>query len=568
MYCLETDDHKKLIRCTIDPTSYTDRGTFFNDYAAISLLSKYDNLDLGVDRAAVALESFLKSEETCRLTNIRLSAFNRTLFTFKDRLPSYIDMARGKIERLLGRFDWDQALHYMHFSSGASTDVPRRKGNSWYKYGLRGPSTTGNNAVLANCLIRQFPQWETIALDFSKSSLGLEIVRGDRITTVPKSAKTDRVIAIQPTMNLIVQKGIGGLLRSRLKRVGIDLNSQERNQLLARAGSVDGSLATIDLKAASDTIAYGLVELLLPEDWFRAMQICRCDQALWTDGSWIRYQKFSSMGNGFTFELESMIFWALAESVTQLLGGSARDVSVYGDDIIVPSEAASEVTRCLSYVGFETNTEKTFSRGPFRESCGKHYFRGSDVTPIYIRKDVDTLERKLWLANSIRGLAHRKMGIDYGCCGELLPAWESVRRSLPKKYQRPSIPVGYGDGGLVGTFDEVCPRPAKNVSQFRGWEGYAFKHRIRVFDKKHVGGDAALIKTLREGCRSYHFLDFLRSLRSVHGESRLVNRVEPGGVELCEIPLQSFSYRVITSVARQWEDYGPWVGEESLNHKQ
>jgi len=567
MHCLEEDDHKKLIRCTIDPTSYTDRGTFFNDYASISLLSKYDNLDLGVDREAVALESFLKSEETCRQTNIRLSAFNRTLFTFSDRLPSYINMARGKIERLLGPFDWDNALHHMHFSSGASTDVPRRKGNSWYKYGLRGPSTTGNNAVLAHCLIRQFPQWETIAFDFSKSSLGLNIVQGDRVTTVPKSAKTDRVIAIQPTMNLIVQKGIGGMIRTRLKRVGIDLNSQERNQALAKRGSLDGTLATIDLKAASDTIASSLIDLLVPDDWRSAMNICRCDQTLWTDGTLKRYQKFSTMGNGFTFELESLIFWALSESVATINGGKARDVSVYGDDIIVPTDCASEVIRCLSYVGFETNTEKTFLFGPFRESCGKHFFRGSDVTPIYIRKDVGTLERKLWLANSIRALAYRKVGAEYGCCDELLMAWDSVRSSLPKKYQRPSIPVGYGDGGLVGTFDEVCPPLAGNIRSFQGWEGYVFRNRVRVFDKKQVGGDAALIKTLREGCKSYHFSEFLRSLRDVNAERRLVSRVEPGGVELCEIPLQSFSYRVINSVARQWEDYGPWVGSCDLNQK-
>ncbi len=552
---LERGDHKGLIALTVNPALHDDWDEFFSAYQAVSLLSKYPYLDLGVDRAAVAMSSFWQSEELCRATNISLQRFNSTVFTFDSLLPSVVTMARGKIERLLSSFNWDEALHFMHFTGGASTDVPRRKGDSYYKYGAKAPSTTGTNAVLAELIIKQFPQWATIALDYEVSSCGLNIVHGNRLTTVPKSAKTDRVIAIEPTMNMFVQKAIGTMIRRRLRSVGIDLNDQSRNQALAWRGSLDGSLATIDLRSASDTVSCGIVDLLLPEGWVTPMKIARSPCTL-IDGSLHYYQKFSSMGNGFTFELESMIFWAISESVTELCGGVARDVSVYGDDIIVPSVAARRLIEVLSYFGFQTNTEKTFIDGPFRESCGKHYFRGRDVTPFYLREKVETLERKLWAANSIAALAHRRMGFGYGRDGRLFPAYQFVVSGLPEKYQRPKLPLNCGDGGLTGDFDEVCPPRAPY-----GHEGWLVRHRVPIRDLKQIGGPAALVKVLREGCDgSYRTMVDLDRFFHAKLLRKQVGLALLGGVDLCKIPMQKVTYRVVNSVVRQWEGHGPWVG--------
>lgn len=142
---------------------------------------------------------------------------------------------------------------------------------------------------------------------------------GNKVTTVPKNSKTDRVIAIEPLMNMYVQKGIGGAIRHSLRSVGINLNDQTSNQRLAREGSLQGKLATVDLSSASDSVSLLLVEELLPPDWVAAIKLCRSPCGVLPDGSVINYQKVSSMGNGFTFELESLIFWAACSSVCQYL---------------------------------------------------------------------------------------------------------------------------------------------------------------------------------------------------------------------------------------------------------
>ena len=200
---------------------------------------------------------------------------------------------------------------------------------------------TGECAALGEALFSVYPQWrKAIVPEFPEGSPEYDIVPGNSITTVPKSSKTDRVIAIEPLLNMFVQKGIGGMIRRRLKRVGIDLDSQKRNQELAKLGSLSKTLATIDLSSASDTISLGLVEWLVPADWVLAMKICRSPIGTLPSGERIRYQKISSRGNGFTFELESMIFYALTRAVAESMDESVRDIAVFGDDIIAPTRVS------------------------------------------------------------------------------------------------------------------------------------------------------------------------------------------------------------------------------------
>jgi hypothetical protein len=110
---------------------------------------------------------------------------------------------------------------------------------------------------------------------------------------------------------------------------------------------------------------------------------------------------FSSMGNGFTFELESLIFWALSKA-TAYFTGTSGVISVYGDDIICPTGMAQDLIWILSVFGFQTNRDKSFTEGPFRESCGGHYHSGFDVTPFYLRKPIESLLDIIHMANSLR----------------------------------------------------------------------------------------------------------------------------------------------------------------------
>lgn len=101
-------------------------------------------------------------------------------------------------------------------------------------------------------------------------------------------------------MNMYLQKGVGTFIRNRLRSVGIDLNDQTRNQELARIGSIDGSLATLDLSSASDSVSDRLVWTLLPPKLYSYLDMIRSHYTLLDNGSLHRWNLFSTMGNGFT----------------------------------------------------------------------------------------------------------------------------------------------------------------------------------------------------------------------------------------------------------------------------
>lgn len=222
-------------------------------------------------------------------------------------------------------------------------------------------------------------------------------------TYVPKNAKTDRSIEIQPGGNLLLQLGIGSMIRERLRSAGLNLNSQEKNQKLARRGSFDGSLATLDLKAASDTVCYRLVERLLPPRWFHALAITRVDALTLADSDEVvQLEKFSSMGNGYTFELESLIFFALSTAAMRIFAnGRLTRVSVFGDDLIVPTWSVPTIMGIFELCGFQFNTDKSFWQGGFRESCGTDYFFGKAVEPFYIKKEGSDVQTQIRIANRI-----------------------------------------------------------------------------------------------------------------------------------------------------------------------
>lgn len=444
---------QQIVDADISADSYDDFSAFAEDYCCQSLLRKYPLFPLGIDTEKVALEKFLESEASCfqvNLTKVRPYVVSSTETT----VESYIMCARSKIRRLLGDFDWNEAADRFGFSGGASTRLKRKSGAPFYKFQGK-PDVTRNCALLAVCAIQSVPLWK----DHMVSSFGespfdwVNIVEGSKVTTVAKTAKTDRCIAIEPDMNMYVQKGIGSVIRSRLKQVGINLNDQTLNQKLAKIGSSTGSLVTIDLASASDSIALELVRLLLPSDWFEALCLCRSEVGILPGGIKHTFEKISSMGNGYTFELESLIFWALSQSVLDLNEVSDRRLGVYGDDIVIHNSAAGDLIDLLAYCGFKTNVDKTFLSGPFRESCGKHYFLGRDVTPFYVKAPLDTLQRTFWFCNSLRLWTSQLRNPE-----KYQKIYSYAVKTIPSKH-RYYVPMSFGsESGLWVSLDEVAPR--------------------------------------------------------------------------------------------------------------
>lgn len=256
-----------------------------------------------------------------------------------------------------------------------------------------------------------------------------------RVILVPKTQKTPRVIAIEPTCMQYLQQGLMRTLVTKLEshpsmRVGksasrrastfVGFSDQEANRLLARQGSIDGTLATLDLSEASDRVSNTLVrEMLRPwPSLLEAVQATRSLSAELPDGTKVRLSKFASMGSALCFPMEAMVFTtivflgiqdALKTRLTpsKLLGFEGK-VRVFGDDIIVPSDCAIAVMEKLEAFGLKVNTNKSFWSGNFRESCGGDYYKGEWVTPLrlgtmppYKRQDVAELLNWVEFSNSL-----------------------------------------------------------------------------------------------------------------------------------------------------------------------
>lgn len=219
---------------------------------------------------------------------------------------------------------------------------------------------------------------------------GSKRVEGSTISSVPKDDQKRRTICTEPTLNMFFQLGLKEIIEAVLRDVhNLDVTKQpEINKLLARQGSIDGSFATIDLSDASDSISLELVKALLPNDLYNLVMKMRSSKAK-VKGQYVDLPMVSTMGNGFTFALMTLIFSCLVRSVYNMHGihpKCGRNYTVFGDDIIVVSDMYPHVISALEDLGFIPNVNKSFAEGPFRESCGGDYHLGFDVRGVYLKE--------------------------------------------------------------------------------------------------------------------------------------------------------------------------------------
>lgn len=454
--------HRELADMSIKPKDYDDASRFQLDYLCVSLLSKYKGLCTGYDLESEALQKFSTSEVHCRESNRRIR--NGRYSGSEAGLGSILFTAQRKIASLLGPFSWFKVSESYGWGPGATSSIPRRRAFVDTKLCQLPISVTSKALPIFLSELTNDLHWSSCLLGVSPSDiLGrfewlpscFSVTEACIIDTVPKNSKTHRVIAKEPTANGFLQKGFGAYFRSRLSRVGIDLNDQALNQNAAKAAFSE-CLATIDLKAASDSVCQELVYALLPIDWAMALDDIRSKRALLPDGSEIALEKFSSMGNGFTFELESLIFWALSSAVFDTEFDREK-VWVYGDDIICHQRGATRLIEVLNYVGFEVNTSKSYVSGAFYESCGKHFFEGYEVTPIYQKEIPNNFSEVIRFGNRLMRYALATAR------GRLNPAinaaWHRVWR-YGSSYHHFQLPLGVeGDDGWLLPAEAFASRP-------------------------------------------------------------------------------------------------------------
>jgi len=419
----------------------------------IALYSKRQDIDLSIDRESVAYEKFCASERLCEETNLIFRLWSAGKFQFPPRVESILHAAQRKIARVLGDVPSFSDLR-MRFGPGATTQVTKRTASARSKLGQTFCCSEDLVPILSD-LLEEVPSW---VFGFESDDLQTAIVSVElhhgKLSFVPKNARTDRSIVVEPALNSLLQLGIGDYMADRLRIFGLDISDQTRNQQLARLGSIDGSLATLDLSSASDCIARELVAHLLPVEWFTLLDRARTSCISYR-GSTMKLHKFSSMGNGFTFPLETLIFWALAVSAAQTQSDTG-EVSVYGDDIIVPVGCVPALIQALNATGFLVNTEKSFWSGPFRESCGKDYHSGIDVRPVFLK-------------DGLSGPSIFTMRNYFVRVGDLESS--SILEAIIPPHLKLWGPDGYGDGHLITDDPTLWQR---RIRAGDGWEGFVF----------------------------------------------------------------------------------------------
>jgi hypothetical protein len=341
-------EHAQLASMSIDPGSYLESDTelFRRDYAATCFLKKFKGLQTGVDTKAVALSGLEASERSCSATNhlFRLRSSGR--YQFRSDVELVLSRAREKIAKVTEGWSVAGMLDRCRFGPGATFSLSGAEASVRRKTSAL--DVTASAAPFAKVLFEEDPLRAEQVLGLRPDGpfcyVGpLTRVRGNRVTVVPKNAKTDRVIAIEPSLNMELQLGAGAFLRERLKEFcKLDLTDQSQNQKLAAVAHIRG-LATVDLSSASDSISSELVWDLLPYDLADYLDRLR-SRTYQIDDKWHASARWSSMGNGYTFELETLIFWALSSSISVWS-------RVYGDDIIVPSQTFHSCERSFMLSG-------------------------------------------------------------------------------------------------------------------------------------------------------------------------------------------------------------------------
>jgi hypothetical protein len=557
---------EQLVRKSVSPSDYCTALRYADDSQAVSFLKKVPLVIPGVDPEAAAKEKFLAAEAACKEANARIRNFVAApLSGVSGAISRVISTTIAKIHGVLGdKPDPREWLYACRFGPGTFNHTDAKGLTSLYDKLQVRPSVTPDMTAVAALLVTSQPQWARSVTDCEIEGFwpiicesDFALTPGNKVAFVPKTTVTHRSIAIEPLMNIYAQLGLGSVMRRKLKRVGIDLDDQTPNQRAAKVGSITDSLATIDLSSASDTVAKELVRLLLPQGWFDVLDLTRSKIGFY-EGKWLRYEKFSSMGNGYTFELETLIFWGLMTAVCTELDIDTS-VLVYGDDIVVPVAAYSLAEEVLTWCGFTLNKQKSFWQGPFRESCGKDYFNGVEVRPFFQKEVPNEVETLFRLANGIRQVASRRNNRD-GCDRRLFAPWQRVVRALPRPIaQNCRVPAHAGDSdGLKSNWDE-SQSSSLIISNKDGWEG--------------VSG-VRYQSTPIEGAQPFNLLGVVATqlYRLSDGgkfESQLLGLPREGWVQwLAEVrdsvsasPRQErgCTYRLrVGAFYGPWTDFGPW----------
>jgi len=368
-----------------------------------SIFKKYEDPNPEAD--AKAISKFLAVNKTAGTWNIAT-----------DRLSSWDEELLGTLKRYLDNFFHPAgdllvpSLESLFFSGdlGPGANLLSRGGDFYTKMFSSQLTVTKSELYSSyRRTIANLPSWFGAENQRQERMGDPVVVEGNRTSCVPKNVDISRTISTEPTLNMWYQLGLGNIIRERLFQFfGIDLsNVADINREMARLGSLEkqgvslvneqisNDFCTIDLESASDSMNLGMLKFILPEWVYDLLMLLRSPSTRMPDGSRVELNMVSTMGNGFTFPLQTALFSCIVAAVYEQAGIPRKRVnhpepnfSVFGDDIIIVRKVYNRVLRVLEMLGFTVNADKSFSEGPFRESCGSDFYKGHFVRPVYIRR--------------------------------------------------------------------------------------------------------------------------------------------------------------------------------------
>jgi len=343
--------------------------------------------------------------------------------------------------------------------------------------------------------------------DFEKVSfVPPEAENPSRIISVPKTLKGPRIIAAEPLPAQYAQGSLQTYLydaieRYWLTRRRINFRDQSINQRLALIGSRTGKWSTLDLSDASDRVYNTLAMSMFDGCPFLrdSIQACRTTRAKLPNGSLVGpLVKFASMGSALCFPVEAMYFFTIC-TVAMLRKRNlpfdiksvhrvGRDIFVYGDDLVVPTDEAAAVCDSLLKYNSKVNLAKSFWTGMFRESCGLDAYGGRMVTPTYVRHFLPAHRRHHTEIISILAAAN----------AFYLRGYWNTARSLFERIEKllGSLPVVSRDSPALG---RISLLPGVSVSR---WNPDLMRFEVKawvvepIYRTDRLDGYGALAKSL------------------------------------------------------------------------
>jgi len=339
-------------------------------------------------------------------------------------ISSVLRKARGICREILGKYDAARHIELCRFGSRAAKGVSLRNAALDKRLGL----LTGSVDHIAWFQNHVLPEDNLLRLAIREAR---EIIRPGLVSVcssldlqcVPKSYKSLRTIMPNSGIGNFYTNGLGDLIVERLDEYGLKIGlMQEKHKRYARLASITRRIVTADLSAASDSFTTWLVNSVVPREWFQVLKLGRIPDVTLEDGSTQRLTSFMGMGIGYTFPLQTLIFYSLIKAIGAHLG-VAGIYSVYGDDLVYPRKIHRYVKAIFPRLGFNLNGDKTHVTTSFRESCGGDFFDGVDVRPFSPEGEQQQCDGKVYSAflyKLLNGLRRRWDDCEIATCMHFL----------------------------------------------------------------------------------------------------------------------------------------------------